>query len=118
MSYYEIQPLPAHIYREALEHNITGIRLNFEGGSDEGNLEIDLESDIDLPPIIYEELDDKIQSWADEVYEFSGAGEGIPYGFKVFYNFTTNKVILTEWQYEYAELDQQKIDLSLDKNEH
>jgi len=98
-----VAPLPREIYRRCIEENITSINLRFSGGSDEGYREAELNG----PDGRYFEWGNKnekivelmqlIDSWCDEHYRFSGAGDGNSYGEYITYDIVNGTVTAQEW---------------------
>lgn len=97
----DAQPLPHRIYARATNTGITKIALNFEGGSDEGYLDITME------PVANHDADfaSVIEEWAWDVYSYSGAGDGNAYGDHVIYDLKEKMVYLSEWTMERTEGD-------------
>jgi len=90
--------------------NITEIQLNFDGGSDEGNLsvyvslaedgEIDWKTRKALPTEeqrLLDKFEGEVEEWAWQVYDYSGAGDGTDYGDDIAYDIKNNKVKFNEW---------------------
>lgn len=122
MSYLTIEPLSQAIYNIAKKKKINNIILRFQGGSDEGNLDIELEDengntysnwDMNVDSLIKE-----IENWAWNVYSYSGAGEGIDYGDTITYDLENNKVHYYEWYYSKQEEQHPSIQLkTISENE-
>ena len=74
-----MHPLPKSIFEAAINANVHTIILNWSGGSDEGYLNIDIQQ---LPESMkpLDDLEERIQEWAEEAFEYSGAGDGNSYG--------------------------------------
>ena len=85
------KPLNKEIYNKAKELGVEKIILQFSGGSDEGNLNIDLEPDWN------QDFANQVEDWAWEVYSYSGAGEGNDYGDNIEYDLKAGKVSTSEW---------------------
>jgi hypothetical protein len=85
------KPLSKEIYNKAKELGITKIFLRFSGGSDEGNLDIDME------PTYNQKFVHEIEDWAWKVYSYSGAGDGSDYGDNIEYDLKAGKVSTSEW---------------------
>ena len=90
-----IEPLPKKIYNELLSAGITTLKLYFSGGSDEGYLEVFLEP-CDTPHKTAC-LEEAIDTWAWEVYSYSGAGEGNSYGDDITYNLKEMTAECSSW---------------------
>jgi hypothetical protein len=105
------QPLSKDIYNKAKELGIEKIFLKFSGGSDEGNLQVDL-----YP---YDKHDDTLQNeiddWAWEVYSYSGAGDGSDYGDDITYDLVEGKVSTSEWYQTIKEEDTGTSSLMIDE---
>lgn len=98
-----VAPLPREIYRRCIEENITSIRLRFSGGSDEGYRDVELNG-LDGRYFQWNTKDEKmvelvqlIDSWCDEKYRFSGAGDGNSYGENITYDIVNGTVTSQEW---------------------
>ena len=86
------EPLSKAIYEKAKELGVNTITLKFSGGSDEGELEVDTDGkdyDYDFVRLV--------EDWAWDVYNYSGAGEGIGYGDDIMYDLKNGKVSTSEW---------------------
>ena len=98
-----VAPLPREIYRRCIEEHVTSIRLRFSGGSDEGYREVELNGP-DGRYFQWNTKDEKIvelvqliDSWCDEKYRFSGAGDGNSYGENITYDIVNGTVTSQEW---------------------
>lgn len=90
----KIEPLKKEIYEKLKALNVDALILHFSGGNDEGYLDAELVTDTSgIPGDLYGEIED----WAWEVYSYSGAGEGNPYGDDITYNLRSNEVSANEW---------------------
>jgi len=85
------EPLNKEIYNKAKELGVEKIILQFSGGNDEGNLNIDLEPDWN------QDFANQVEDWTWEVYSYSGAGEGNDYGDNIEYDLKAGKVSTSEW---------------------
>jgi hypothetical protein len=102
----EVKPLDKDIYNRAKAAGITSILLMFEGGSDEGFLQVDAEyADAEKPDNSavengrHESFLDDLYEWAEEAYAFDGNGDGSgPYGFDVTYNLENGLVSMETWE--------------------
>ncbi len=97
-----IEPLSKDIYNQALKRGIDSITLNFQGGSDEGYLNIDLEYASNVVGVIPSNADEKtfvniIDEWAWSVYYYNGAGDGADYGDEVIYNLREKTAKTSSW---------------------
>jgi hypothetical protein len=113
----KIEPLPKHILDRAIELGVISIDLSFEGGSDEGFLHVELAS----PPerrsdfssdIPYIDLEEAVESWAWDVYCYSGAGEGSPYGDDIEYDIAGGTARHSAWYM--ARHDEESIEIPLE----
>jgi hypothetical protein len=85
------KPLSKEVYNKAKELGVEKILLQFSGGNDEGNLNVDME------PTYNQKLANEIEDWALEVYSYSGAGDGSDYGDNIEYDLKAGKVSTSEW---------------------
>jgi hypothetical protein len=92
------EPLSKAIYNKAKELGVNTITLAFSGGSDEGHLHVQTDTD----NYDFEKL---IEDWAWEVYDYSGAGEGNDYGDNIVYDLKEGKVSTSEWFHVVKEED-------------
>ena len=90
-----IQPLPARIVAKAKQLKIEIITLNFSGGSDEGCLNVDVDSSQDT--VASQEFLREIEEWAWSAYSYSGAGEGSDYGDDITYNLKEGTASVSDW---------------------
>jgi len=102
----ELSPinLPKAIFNRAVELGVKSITLNFRGGNDEGYLDVFIVEKKDpkqLKPAERSQgisgLEAEIQSWADDAYDYSGAGDGTEYGDDVTYNLENMKASTSSW---------------------
>lgn len=99
-----VAPLPREIYRRCIEENITSIGLRFSGGSDEGYREVEFNGP-DGRHFQWKRYKDEkivelmqlIDSWCNENYRFSGAGDGNSYGENITYDIVNGTVTSQEW---------------------
>jgi hypothetical protein len=92
----KIVPLSKEIVEECKENKVECVKLEFTGGSDEGYLNVDM-----LPwKENLESLCKKIEEWAWQHYEYSGAGCGGDYGDDISYNIADNSAMHEYWQTE------------------
>ena len=92
----EPQPLPKELYDRAVECGVEAITLNWEGGNDEGVLEVILEPYRNIKNFEHD-LEEDIYNWALLSYSYSGAGDGSRYGDQINYNLVTKEVSTSEW---------------------
>lgn len=94
-----LQPrlLPKELFDKLRNSGITELNLEWEGGSDEGYLHINLRDDsgrwVRGSPDLIEEIDD----WSWKTYQYSGAGDGNPYGDSMTYDLENRMVYISEW---------------------
>jgi hypothetical protein len=102
----ELSPinLPKAIFNRAVELGVKSITLNFRGGNDEGYLDVFIVEKKDqkqLKPAERKEgiygLEMEIQKWADDAYDYSGAGDGTEYGDDVTYDLENMKASTSSW---------------------
>ena len=101
------EPIKKELQAKAKELGVDKIVLEFSGGSDEGHLYVQADHGWEANWNTQEELEEhrkkihKLESdvyeWADDAYEYSGAGDGTPYGDNITYNFAEGKVTTQEW---------------------
>lgn len=92
----QIQPLPKALYDQLVEAGIDSFELQFQGGSDEGYLEV-VTTPYGLDP------DRKIEDWAWSAYGYSGAGEGSSYGDDITYDLKNKTASCHEWYMDRVE---------------
>ena len=100
----QIQPLSKSLYDRAKELNVTKIILGFQGGSDEGYLNVELAVD----GVGYQwygdpslrQLAQDIEKWAWDVYYYNGAGDGTDYGDDITYDIESGKATSQAWYME------------------
>ena len=95
-------PLPLKFMTRALTLGISGIQLNWSGGSDEGHLYIDLRNEDRKP--IYGSTDEgitnfrtEIEEWVYDTMSYNGAGDGRSYGDIIRYNLKEGTVSTETW---------------------
>jgi len=99
----EIYPFPKNFYDRCIALGVTCVTLHFSGGSDEGYLSVDSDTATNWGDLTNEQrqvirdLNHDIESWADEKYCYSGAGDGSEYGDDVTYNFVEGTVEHQSW---------------------
>ncbi len=90
------EPLKKELFEKVKKLNATKIILNFQGGGDDGHL------NVELGGVSYGEAEDihkEIEEWAWEAYDFIGAGEGVDFGENVTYDLAKNEVKTQEWRH-------------------
>ena len=105
---FSIQPISKEIVEEARKLNIAGIELQFEGGDDNGYLEVDFVGStilqtadgIERKTVAHDDIkkfDAKVQEWAWDAYSYNGAGDGNRYGDTVYYDLERATVRHESW---------------------
>ena len=109
----DAQPLTKSLHKKLTDANIKSFTLDFQGGSDEGYLYINIDSDPknDIDTSFIEQI---IEEWAWSVYQYSGAGDGSDYGDKITYDLESNQVTTREWYTVQQFSDVQYNDLQID----
>jgi len=105
------EPLKKEIYNKAKELGVEYILLQFSGGSDEGNLYIE------MGPDYIQDLASEVEDWAWEVYDYSGAGDGSEYGDNIEYDLVKNKVKTSEWYYTRQDGECGEDEIEIDEEE-
>lgn len=101
------EPITKALYKKAKSMGITKIQLEFQGGSDEGYLNVGLQNAegsvpskstwMTLDSDQEDDLKQEIEEWAWEAYSYSGAGDGSDYGDDITYDLVENTVETQEW---------------------
>ena len=98
------QPLPMKFMTRALSLGVSEIKLNFSGGSDEGHLHIDFVDNDGKHIWAYgdeneglRDLENEINDWVWDTYEYNGAGDGTGYGDNICYNLKEGTVTTQCW---------------------
>ena len=107
-----IQPLPARIVAKAKQLKIEIITLNFSGGSDEGCLNVDVDSSQDT--VAPQDFINEIENWAWEAYSYSGAGEGSDYGDDITYDLKAGTASCRDWWTDRCEGETVSMPLEVD----
>lgn len=109
------EPLSKSIYDRARELGVTHIRLLFSGGSDEGYLDINIVTKDQVADeySALKILENDIENWAWDVYEYSGAGDGASYGDEIEYDLVDGKVTTSEWYEVRKESEPESLPLKL-----
>lgn len=122
----ELSPinLPKAIFNRAVELGVKSITLNFRGGNDEGYLDVFIIEKKDpkqLKPAErskgISDLEMEIQSWADNAYEYSGAGDGTEYGDDVTYDLEKMKASTSSWCMERVDGEDEEFDFKAEDDE-
>ena len=85
-----IEPLPKEIFKKAQELGVEEIILRFQGGNDEGYLNVAVQP-------WNAELADEVEVWAWEKYSYNGAGDGSDYGDDITYDIVNKRASVQEW---------------------
>lgn len=85
-----IEPLSKAIYDKAKNLGVHQIVLRFSGGNDEGYLSVETNP---YKP----ELEQEIDSWAWDAYEYNGAGDGSDYGDTIIYDLIKGEASVDTW---------------------
>lgn len=88
------EPINKALYEKAKSMGITKIHLEFQGGSDEGYLGVNLQNAEGSQDL---QLAQEIEEWAWDAYSYSGAGDGSDYGDDITYDLVENTVETQEW---------------------
>jgi hypothetical protein len=110
--------LSKELFNQAKKLDIVSFTLNWEGGSDEGYLYIDIEvaekrrngqsvySLRETNPEYYQRLqawESDLENWAHDTFDYGGAGDGTRYGDTYEYNLVEGTVTHQEWWMERQE---------------
>ena len=143
IKYDQIAPFPKRFVNIAKDLGIDKIKIEFQGGSDEGYIEVDCWSvkyfdeskekewgekgrfrpdkdTLNGEAMLSKWLDfeKEIDDWAWERYGYNGAGEGQSYGDTVAYHLDTGKVTYHDWGYEYVESEKTTFGLEESEDEN
>ena len=105
-----IQPISKVIYDKAKLLGVETISLQFTGGNDEGALQVN----IDPYNSNSDSLENEIENWAWEVYQYSGAGDGDDYGDDITYDLKDGTVSSSNWYTSRCDRDNETIKLELE----
>lgn len=100
-----IEPISKELFEKLTTLGVREVTLNFSGGSDEGYLDVDLDSDLDYADEAVRKIVGEIEEWAWDAYSYSGAGEGIDYGDTIVYDLVNRKARSSEWTMERSDRD-------------
>jgi len=100
-----IEPISKELFEKLTKLGVREVTLNFSGGSDEGYLDVDLDSDLDYSDEEARKLVSEVESWAWDAYSYSGAGDGIDYGDTIVYDLVNRKARASEWTMERTDRD-------------
>jgi len=90
-----IQPLPARIVAKAKQLKIEIIKLNFSGGSDEGYLNVDVDSSQEM--VVPKDFLNEVETWAWDAYSYGGAGDGSDFGDDITYDLKAGTASCQDW---------------------
>jgi len=95
------EPLPQSIYDRAISLRVKIVILAFSGGKDVGYLDVFFD-ELDATASNDESAERKslrndVESWAWQVYKYSGRGDGSDYGDDLYYHLGENTVTTEEW---------------------
>ena len=107
------EPISKELFDKLIAAGVNEVKLRFSGGSDEGYLDVDLDSDLDNADEDVRKLTTEVEKWAWDTYSYNGAGEGIGYGDDIVYDLVNKKVKLSEWCYERTERDRDDVELEI-----
>lgn len=114
----ELKPLPKQIYDKALSLGIEKFYLTLEGGSDEGVLDVDWLGNnevLNKNASGLRELEKEIEDWFWDNHDYSGAGDGNPYGEDIIIDLKENKVQISEWYTTRVDGEQSITELKIEK---
>lgn len=77
------KPLKKEIFEKARKLGVDEILLEFIGGSDEGVVRVTCHNITGNNT--FDKLEQEIEEWVWQAYEYSGAGDGTEYGDDIFY---------------------------------
>ena len=100
-----IEPISKELFEKLTKLGVREVTLNFSGGSDEGYLDVDLDSDLDYADEEARKLVREVESWAWDAYSYSGAGDGNDYGDTIVYDLVNRKARASEWTMERSDRD-------------
>jgi hypothetical protein len=109
-----IEPIRKELFEKLTKLGVREVTLNFSGGSDEGYLDVELDSDLDYSDEEVRKLVSEVESWAWDVYSYSGAGDGNDYGDCIRYDLEKGKATASEWYMARRDGESQTIDLEID----
>lgn len=92
-----IAPLTKTLRDACVDAGVKYFILRFEGGDDQGFLNVELYYK-DGETVDSLTLTESIQDWAYDAYNYSGAGDGSPYGDNYTYNLVDNTVKHDSWR--------------------
>lgn len=113
-----ITALPKKLYDRATQLGVTSITLQFSGGSDEGHLDVQIDSPLDDDEAL-SALGSDVEDWADTAYSYNGAGDGDAYGDNVTYDLVEMEARWDAWQMQVTEggSDSQALEIEPEEEE-
>ncbi len=100
--------MPKDLFEACVAAGIKKVVLQFEGGNDEGYLDVNIQGDCEDY-----ELEGRIEEWADGAYSYSGAGDGTAYGDNVTYDLVEMKTSHQEWYHVVQHNDPEHTNLEI-----
>jgi hypothetical protein len=88
----QIQPLPKALYDQLVAAGIDSFTLEFQGGNDEGYLEID-----HAGKRMSGKIHQAIEDWAWSAYRYSGGGNGSNFGDNITYDLKNKTASCSDW---------------------
>ena len=88
----QIQPLPKALYDQLVSAGVNSFTLEFQGGSDEGYLEIHYTGER-----MSGDIRQAIEDWAWSAYSYSGSGDGSDYGDDITYDLKNKTASCSDW---------------------
>ena len=115
----DVLPLPKRFFDRAVELGVGKLILSFSGGSDEGYLDVNYEMLNNFPygKDNTRSFVQEVNDWAEEAYEYCGAGDGTPYGDTVTYDLANKTVEVREWFTDIVYGDKTDHTLKIDEEE-
>jgi hypothetical protein len=117
----KLKPLPKRIYDKALSLGVEKICLTLEGGNDEGILNahcfVDATKFSKKSASDLDSLSQEVEDWFWENHDYSGAGDGGPYGDEIVIYLKENKVRISDWYTTRVDGEQSTEELKLEEEE-
>jgi hypothetical protein len=106
--------LARELYAKLRGAGIIRVDINWSGGSDEGNLDVNLYRAREEYPVDDRTLSSAVEEWAYDAFDYSGAGDGNDYGDDYVYDLIAHTVTHSEWFHQRVEGDTAREPLELD----
>ena len=106
------EPLPKRLFDKAKGLGVTEIHLEFSGGSDQGYLSVGCEGSSNC-----HDLEQEIEEWAWDAYDYSGAGDGSDYGDDITYDLVEMTISTSEWCMVRQDGDREEMTLAVGDEE-